>query len=348
MTDGTNPTTLATRSSRFSRSTDGGYTLSADPSDIPPYGPPQPSGGSGSSSAIPTGPTFPRPSNATSAQASSAATTTAIDPSSSQCSSWIGVEVIYMVEVVEICPEGATVTTTTTQCVSTVTRSICETSTTNHPCYPCIMGTPFSSDHTVTVTRTSYAVETDTTVTLTIQPCQTCQTSTYVGTVPGYTPGAPCHGCQPYGPDPAGATTTSVGGGYPSGKPTPPGSPEPYGGGSNPAPPAPPGGNNPPAPYGGGSNPGPSPAPYGGNNPAPAPGGNPVPAPAPYGGNNPAPAPAPAPGSPHNPTGGVVPAPIPSASHTPYKPTATVPAITAGGAMNRVSWLLVLAAVFWV
>lgn len=75
-----------------------------------------------------------------------------------------------MVEVTEVCPEGSTgrtsweealyravllklsaVTETLTQCVETLTRSICATETTNRPCYPCIMGTPPPSD-TATVT----------------------------------------------------------------------------------------------------------------------------------------------------------------------------------------------------
>lgn len=47
-----------------------------------------------------------------------------------------------------------TATSTVTSVLSTLTRSICETSTANHPCYPCIMPTlSFSNHHTVTVTR---------------------------------------------------------------------------------------------------------------------------------------------------------------------------------------------------
>lgn len=34
-------------------------------------------------------------------------------------------------------------------------------------------------------------------MTVTIQPCSTCTTSTYTGTVPGHTPGGPCHACEP-------------------------------------------------------------------------------------------------------------------------------------------------------
>jgi hypothetical protein len=76
-----------------------------------------------------------------------------------------------MVEITEICPdgstgkifkttrlgrrtEGSTVTETITECVETLTRSICATATTNLPCYPCVMGTPPSSD-TATVTMVS-------------------------------------------------------------------------------------------------------------------------------------------------------------------------------------------------
>ncbi|KAK3290735.1 uncharacterized protein B0H64DRAFT_55238 [Chaetomium fimeti] len=115
-----------------------------------------------------------------------------------QCGSWVGVEVIFMVEVTEVCPEGSTVTETYTQCVETLTRSICATAMTNRPCYPCIMGTPPPSD-TATVTMTSCATATEQTLTVTVQLCSTCTTATYVGPIPGYTPGGPCHGCTPYG-----------------------------------------------------------------------------------------------------------------------------------------------------
>lgn len=108
------------------------------------------------------------------------------------------------------------VTETLTQCVETLTRSICATATTNRPCYPCVMGTPPPSD-TATVTmvgsskvpiygtpqltnssQTSCATATDETMTVTIQLCSTCTTTTYVGPIPGYTPGGPCHGCTPF------------------------------------------------------------------------------------------------------------------------------------------------------
>ncbi|KAH6847373.1 hypothetical protein B0I37DRAFT_143563 [Chaetomium sp. MPI-CAGE-AT-0009] len=114
-----------------------------------------------------------------------------------QCGSWVGVEVIFMVEVTEVCPEGLTVTETLTKCVETLSRSICATATTDRPCYPCIMGTPPPSD-TATVTVTSCATATEQTMTVTVQLCSTCTTTTYVGPIPGYTPGGPCHGCTPY------------------------------------------------------------------------------------------------------------------------------------------------------
>ncbi|KAK3896925.1 hypothetical protein C8A05DRAFT_39527, partial [Staphylotrichum tortipilum] len=68
-----------------------------------------------------------------------------------QCDKWVGIEMIIMVEVTEVCPDGASVTQTLTECVETLTRSICATATTNRPCYPCVMGTPAASD-TATVT----------------------------------------------------------------------------------------------------------------------------------------------------------------------------------------------------
>lgn len=89
-----------------------------------------------------------------------------------QCGSWIGVEVIYMVEIIEICPEGSTcrissrcvggelltastATETIAKCLSTLTRSVCATPTIDRPCYPCIFGTPAPTDDTVTVTVAS-------------------------------------------------------------------------------------------------------------------------------------------------------------------------------------------------
>jgi len=104
----------------------------------------------------------------------------------------------------------------------TLTRSICATATTSLPCYPCIMSTAPWPDTALTVTvvrshlnphpssnptdevpfQTSCSAATEETLTVTIQLCSTCDTSVYTGTVPGYTPGGPCHGCTPY------ATTT--------------------------------------------------------------------------------------------------------------------------------------------
>ena len=45
-------------------------------------------------------------------------------------------------------------TSTLTSCVSTLTHSICATATSSRPCYPCVMGTPTSSD-LATVTMAS-------------------------------------------------------------------------------------------------------------------------------------------------------------------------------------------------
>ncbi|KAL2137135.1 hypothetical protein VTI74DRAFT_8767 [Chaetomium olivicolor] len=146
---------------------------------------------------------------------------------SQQCNSWVGIEMIHMVKIAEICPEGSSVTQTLSECVSTLTRSICATPTTNRPCYPCVLGTPASTADMATVTVTSCSTVTDSTVTVTIQYCSTCTQSTYVGTIPGYSPGGPCHGCSPYStsqsapctntessravPQPATATTTTPG-----------------------------------------------------------------------------------------------------------------------------------------
>ncbi|KAM7207987.1 hypothetical protein V8F20_001781 [Naviculisporaceae sp. PSN 640] len=115
------------------------------------------------------------------------------------CDTWIGVEIIHMIEITEICPEGSVVTETATEVVATMTRSICETSATNLPCYPCILGTPSSSRDRATVTVTSCSTLIEPTVTVTVQLCSTCTKTTYTGTVPGYTPGSPCHACSSYG-----------------------------------------------------------------------------------------------------------------------------------------------------
>ncbi|KAK4444952.1 hypothetical protein QBC34DRAFT_384702 [Podospora aff. communis PSN243] len=320
----TNPTSQSAQTTSSFQSTGGDSIVTLDPG-IPPYGPPRLTDGPGSPPAQLTATGIPWAVNTTSKVTSSVATATAIDPSASQCDNWIGIEIIHVVEVVEVCPEGSTVTTTTTECVSTMTRSICQTSTTNHPCYPCIMSTPASSDHTVTVTRTSFSLITDSTVTVTIQPCHTCASSTYVGTIPGYTPGAPCHGCEPYVPAPPPTAIPDPG------KPTP-GRPAPDsqggGGGGDDGVPSPK-----PRPL---SSPVPPPAPvqpYGGSGVG---GGYPAPIPNPA----PAPPPAPVPGYPQPPAPSaprpVIPAgtgPVsPPQTNTPYKPSVTRPAppVTAG------------------
>ncbi|AEO68067.1 uncharacterized protein THITE_160282 [Thermothielavioides terrestris NRRL 8126] len=127
-----------------------------------------------------------------------------------QCAKWVGIEVIFIVDIVEVCPKGSAVTETLTECVATLTRSICATPTTNRPCYPCIMGTPPSTGDTVTVTVTSCSTATDHTITVTAQLCSTCSTTIYVGTVPGYTPGGPCNGCSPYSSGTAAAASSST------------------------------------------------------------------------------------------------------------------------------------------
>ena len=131
--------------------------------------------------------------------------------------------------------QPTTATSTLTSCIATLTRSICATTAPNHPCYPCVMGTPTSSDlATVTVASTPPPYHThpqlpqsrpltqgvrdpqtscstsppEETLTLTIQLCSTCDATIYIGTVPGYTPGGPCHGCTPYSSSPAAVPCT--------------------------------------------------------------------------------------------------------------------------------------------
>ncbi|KAK4664878.1 uncharacterized protein QC763_508460 [Podospora pseudopauciseta] len=116
----------------------------------------------------------------------------------SQCDTWIGIEIIHIIEIVEICPSGSTVTETKTEHLSTLTRPICATPTPSQPCYPCIFGTPSASDDNFTVTVTSCPANPKTTVTVTAQMCSTCTVTTWVGTVPGHTPGGECHGCLPH------------------------------------------------------------------------------------------------------------------------------------------------------
>ncbi|KAK4178505.1 hypothetical protein QBC36DRAFT_156122, partial [Triangularia setosa] len=162
-------------------------------------------GGSGGAAGT-TGSNLPASSSSSSASTSSppttdedcepssaaTATTPGVSPpspTSSECGTWVGIEIIHIIELVEICPEGSTVTETKTEHLSTLTRSICATPTPSHPCYPCIFGTPSASDDNFTVIVTSCPSAPKQTVTVTIQTCNTCTTTTYVGTVPGHTPG---------------------------------------------------------------------------------------------------------------------------------------------------------------
>lgn len=303
------------------------------PSDLPLYRSIRPTAPpSGASSRRQTG-------TKTGNAASTAAFGTSLPPVPSHCDVWIGIEVIYMVEITEVCPEGSTITETITECVATLTRSICQTSATNYPCYPCIMGTPASTDHTATVTVTSCSTSTEPTVTVTVQLCSTCTTTTYIGTVPGYTPGAPCHGCSPYDPSstmsipppiapastaspiPSHRTPTSD----PERSTTPTGSP-----GSDPAP----GGD-----------------PTSKATPTLAPPGNPgLPAPVP---SSPVPVPVPAPGYTDRPRPDGSSAP--GANHTPYQPSVAPPApiVTAGGSMTSAGYvgveaLVCVLLVWWV
>ncbi|KAK4242872.1 hypothetical protein C8A03DRAFT_28870 [Achaetomium macrosporum] len=115
-----------------------------------------------------------------------------------QCDTWVDVEMIFVAEVTEVCPDGSTVTETITECVSTLTHSICATPTTNLPCYPGVMAPPPSTGDTATVTVPSCSTAIDPIVTITIQLCGTCTSSTYVGTIPSYTPGGPCNQRTPY------------------------------------------------------------------------------------------------------------------------------------------------------
>ncbi|KAH8895955.1 hypothetical protein GQ53DRAFT_36234 [Thozetella sp. PMI_491] len=54
----------------------------------------------------------------------------------------VGIEIIFIIEIVETCPAGQTVTVTETKTVSTVTREIHHTKTEGYPCYPCAFGQP--------------------------------------------------------------------------------------------------------------------------------------------------------------------------------------------------------------
>jgi hypothetical protein len=108
MTDVTNLISQSTKTASSSRSTGGGSIVIVDSTGIPPYGPPRSTNDPGSSSAQFTATGIHWSANTASKLTSSAATATAMDPSISQCDNWIGVEIIHMVEVVEVCPEGST------------------------------------------------------------------------------------------------------------------------------------------------------------------------------------------------------------------------------------------------
>ncbi|KAH8898388.1 hypothetical protein GQ53DRAFT_802736 [Thozetella sp. PMI_491] len=107
----------------------------------------------------------------------------------------VGVEIVFIVEIDERCPEGQTVTVTETKTVSTVTREIHRTRTEGYPCYPCAFGQPKGEITTVFYdlcpTRTDYYP------TYTAQLCHSCPYSIYTTELPGYTPG-PCHDCSTY------------------------------------------------------------------------------------------------------------------------------------------------------
>ncbi|KAK3305744.1 uncharacterized protein B0T15DRAFT_208135 [Chaetomium strumarium] len=128
-----------------------------------------------------------------------------------QCNACVGMKMIFMAEVTEVCPDGSTVTETITESVSTLTHSICATSSTNRPCYPCVMSPTPSLGDAATVTVTSCAAAIDPTVTITIQRCDTCTSSTYTGTFPTCTPGESCGRCSPYTGSPYRGSTSSPG-----------------------------------------------------------------------------------------------------------------------------------------
>ncbi|KAK2610406.1 hypothetical protein N8I77_003838 [Diaporthe amygdali] len=113
-----------------------------------------------------------------------------------ECGKWVGIEVIVMVDVVEICPDGQTSTTTSTETYEIMTRSICHTSMQSMPCYVCEFGLP-TGMHLMTVSTTSNTASPDPTPAVTVQACSTCDTSVFKTSVLGFTPGAECYGCQP-------------------------------------------------------------------------------------------------------------------------------------------------------
>ncbi|CAN8104952.1 unnamed protein product [Discula destructiva] len=115
-------------------------------------------------------------------------------PTDNACGKWVGVEVIIMVDELEICPDGQTITTTTTQTYEIMTRSICATSMSNVPCYVCAFGLPTETE-LMTVTVTSNTAKLEPEPTLAVHKCATCQRAVIKTSVEGHSPGAPCYGC---------------------------------------------------------------------------------------------------------------------------------------------------------
>lgn len=113
-----------------------------------------------------------------------------------ECGRWVGVEVINMVDITEICPDGSTLTTTSTETYEVMTRSICHTSVASLPCYVCEFGLP-TGEHLMTIATTSNSASPAPTPDVTVQMCSTCQTSVLSIAVRGYVPGTACHNCQP-------------------------------------------------------------------------------------------------------------------------------------------------------
>ncbi|TPX18150.1 uncharacterized protein E0L32_002659 [Thyridium curvatum] len=141
-------------------------------------------------------------SRATSLESTGSVSSKALPTSASQCGGYMGVEIIIITEITEVCDEENSTTSTVTEELSTLTRSMCHTSTEGYPCYACVIGTPTAGDEaTVTVSSCSASLA-DRMRTITVQLCSTCTTSTLVTSLPGYTPGSPCHGCVAYGQPP--------------------------------------------------------------------------------------------------------------------------------------------------
>ncbi|KAJ4387967.1 hypothetical protein N0V93_008570 [Gnomoniopsis smithogilvyi] len=129
-------------------------------------------------------------------------------PTDSSCDKWVGVEVIIMVDEVEICPDGQTITTTSTVTYDIMTRSICATSRSSSPCYICAFGLPTAAD-LITVTITSNTARPEPVPTLSMQMCATCERTVVKMAVEGHTPGTECSDCAPSTPDgPSSATLT--------------------------------------------------------------------------------------------------------------------------------------------